>query len=215
MSTVTTLASPAVGASVRDASAVCVGVQARAGLMDLQGTEALVFHRLDAVEVRRRRDAGAGRLDRLPELETLLQLPVGVPVAVRDLPAPVRAGILRLPAGAASVTTGSDRPDEVTRHAVRPLAVDLVVVRASGAGWRSGLERASRFAPFCARALLLDSPVARRDDLLMEADFYGIGVLLAEPGGRTQMVLQPEPYRPPCHTAGAWWFTEDVFTRLG
>lgn len=210
----TTLASASVGTSVRDASAVCLGADAQAVPLHLQGSNALVFYRLDAAEAQRRRSNRAVRLDRLPVLETLLQLPAGVPIALRDLPASVRAGIRALPAGAASVAGPRGR-QEVTRRAVRPLAVDLVVVRASGLGWKSGLERASRFAPFCARAVLLDSSVPRHDDLLMEASFYGIGVLLADEAGDIAMALEPEPYRPPCHTAGAWWFVEDVFQRLG
>lgn len=213
MRTVTILAGPSVGTSVRHASAVCLGADVRAVPLSLQGTDALVFYQLDEAEVARRRTERAGRLDQLAALETLLQLPAGVPVALSDLPAPVRAGIRRLPAGAVSLS-GQRGRRVVTRRAVRPVTVDLAVVRATGRGWKSGLERASRFAPFCARAVLLDCPPPQLDDLAMEADFYGIGVLLADETGEVAMALRPEPYRPPCQTAGAWWFVEDVFQRL-
>jgi hypothetical protein len=202
-----------VGTSVRHASAVCLHADAKAMPLSLQGTDALVFYQLDEAEVARRRTDRADRLDQLAALETLLQLPAGVPVSLQDLSAPVRAGIRRLPAGAVSVSRRCDR-QEVTRRAVRPVTVDLAVVRATGRGWKSGLERASRFAPFCARAVLLDGSPSRLDDLLMEADFYGIGVLLADETGEVTMALRPEPYRPPYQTPGAWWFVEDVFQRL-
>ena len=84
----------------------------------------------------------AGRLDSLDALQTLLELPVDEPVALASLPARLRAAVRRLPAGAAEL----DRR-EVTRRAVRPLTIDLAVVRASTAGWRGGLEQARAVSP--------------------------------------------------------------------
>ncbi|MGX1887494.1 hypothetical protein [Streptomyces sp. NPDC055287] len=59
--------------------------------------------------------------------------------------------------------------------------MDLAVVRA--AGWRQGLRDAGRFAPFCRRAMLLTRRPSRLEELLAEADFYGIGVFLAAEHG--------------------------------
>lgn len=203
-----TLTSPSVGTSVRAASEACLGNGALAVSLNLLGTDALVFYRPDLAETDRRRQVKAAQLASLEPLETLLTLPVGLPVGMGVLAPQLRSAVERLPWGAA------DRDQrEVTRHAVRPLAIDLAVVRATGPGWRGGLERASRFAPFCARALLLDRPSRRDEDLLMEAAFYGIGVLFDGEDG-TEMVLEPRPYRPQRHTAAAWCFIEEFAQRL-
>lgn len=61
--------------------------------------------------------------------------------------------------------------------------------------------------------MLLDRRPARLEEVLVEADFYGIGVFVAS-GGEVELALEPEDYRPPRHTAAAWWFVEDVYQRL-
>ncbi|MFF3277324.1 hypothetical protein ACFYWU_41350 [Streptomyces chrestomyceticus] len=201
-----TLASSVIGRSVRTASAALLPAGTEAAVACLQGVEALFFHRLDFAEHARRRDAGAVRLDRMAALETLLTLPVDVPVPLASLEAGRRRSVRALPAGAAD----RDRT-AVTRRAVRPVRVDLAVVRA--AGWRQGLRDAGRFAPFCRRAMLLTRRPAGLEELLAEADFYGIGVFLAAAHG-VELVLAPEEYRPLRHTAAAWCFAEELYQRL-
>jgi hypothetical protein len=139
-------------------------------------------------------------------LETLLTLPVGIPVPLASLEARQRRAVRALPTGAAD----RDRT-AVTRRAVRPVRVDLAVV--SAAGWSQGLRDAGRFAPFCRRAMLLTRRPARLEELLAEADFYGIGVFLATEHG-VEMVLAPEEYRPARHTAAAWCFAEELYQLL-
>lgn len=201
-----TLASSVIGRSVRTASAALLEADTQAKAASLQGVEALFFHRTDAAEHLRRQDVAAARLDQMEVLETLLVLPVGIPVALASLDADQRRVVRALPAGAA------DRDREtVTRRAVRPVRVDLAVVPA--AGWRQGLRDAGRFAPFCRRAMLFTRRPARLEELLAEADFYGIGVFLAAEHG-VEMLLQPGEYRPLRHTAAAWCFTEELYQLL-
>ncbi|MFJ2893082.1 hypothetical protein ACIO53_44355 [Streptomyces sp. NPDC087305] len=142
----------------------------------------------------------------MADLECLLTLPAGVRIPLESLESAARRAVRVLPTGAADREQAT-----VTRRAVRPLRVDLAVVRASG--WRQGLERAAQFAPFCRRAMLLDRCPSRLDELLAEADFYGIGVFLAS-GHEVELLLEPEEYRPRRHTAAAWWFVEDLYQRL-
>lgn len=201
-----TLASSVMGRSVRTASAALLEPGTQAKTASLQGAEALFFHRTDAAEHLRRQDAAAARLDRMEALETLLALPVGVPVPLASLDTGQRRAVRTLPSGAV------DRDREtVTRRAVRPVRVDLAVVPA--AGWRQGLRDAGRFAPFCRRAMLLTRRPARLDEHLAEADFYGIGVFLAAEHG-AEMLLQPQEHRPLRHTAAAWCFTEELYQLL-
>ncbi|WNO70158.1 hypothetical protein [Streptomyces sp. AM8-1-1] len=204
-----TLASPSVGTSVRAASAALLDSTARSVSLERMGSQALIFYRPDDRECARRMSTSAGRLDNIGVLQTLLELPVGLPVERTTLPQRLQAGIRRLPVGAADL----DR-SQVVRRAVRPLAVDLAVVRAATAGWRDGLRRASRFAPFCRRALFLDAFPAAREDLLMEAAFYGVGVLVRTGTEGTVMALEPRLYRPQRHTPAAWCFTEEIHQQL-
>ncbi|MEV7722169.1 hypothetical protein [Streptomyces sp. NPDC088184] len=192
--------------SVKTVSAQLVGQGGKTAFTQVIGEKGLFFYRLAPAEDERRREVGAERLDRRHPLETLLSLPVGMPVPLASLDQHERRALRSLPAGAAD----RDRRT-VTRRAVRPLQVDLAVVPASG--WRQGLERAGRFAPFCRRAMLLSRRPARLDEVLAEADFYGIGVLI-DMGDEIEMALEPEPYRPQRHTAAAWRFVEELYQRV-
>ncbi|WP_380281948.1 hypothetical protein [Kitasatospora purpeofusca] len=199
------VANPAAWCSVRKAALPQVSPESEGVVLSVLGTRALLLYRLDGAEHRRRQAAGAGRLDSIPALECLLGLPVGCRVPVGSLPE--QAQVRCLPRGAVEWDA-----DLVTRRAVRPLAVDLAVVRA--AERRTGLERAGRFAPFCRRAVLLDEvPRAGLDETVVEAAFYGIGVLVHGPDG-IRVALEPEAYRPQRHTAAAWEFVEEVYGRL-
>ena len=67
----------------------------------------------------------------------------------------------------------------MTRHAVRPLTVDLALV--STPDWRTGLEFAGRFAPFYSRAIVLPRTPRDLHALRARAYFYAIGVVVADP----------------------------------
>ncbi|MFH8387572.1 hypothetical protein ACH4E7_42935 [Kitasatospora sp. NPDC018058] len=202
------VANPATWRSVREAALSQASVKSEGVALSILGTRALVLYRIDEAEHRRREAVGAEQLDSIPVLECLLGLPIGLPVPVDSLPG--QAAVRDLPRGA--VEWGEYL---VTRRAVRPLAVDLAVVRATDR--RTGLERAGRFAPFCRRAVLFDHLTCSRaglEETLVEAAFYGIGVLVHEPDG-IRMALEPEAYRPQRHTAAAWHFIEELYGRLG
>lgn len=199
------MANPAVWRSVREAALPQVFPESEVAVLSLLGTRALVAYRVDEVEHGRRQAARADRLDSIPVLERLLCLPAGIPVAMASLSDPAGVGVL--PQGAVQRGGGM-----VTRLAVRPLAVDIVVVRV--AGWRNGLERAGRFAPFCCRAVLVDEgPHMGEEGFLAEAAFYGIGVLVKGSEG-IRTALEPEAYRPQRYTAAAWHFVEELYARL-
>jgi hypothetical protein len=189
--------------SVRSASTSLVPQGAEASVIRLRRADCLVFHRLDRVEHARREAAGAAWLDEFRPLEMLMNLPVGIPVPRSSLGAALRPEVRLLPHGAAV----SDRRS-VKRLAVQPLKIDLVVVRAPG--WRSGMDLASQFAPFCRRAMVLERVPHNLDELLMEADFFGIGVFVPRRGG-AQMLVAPAEYRALRFTTAAWRFAEQVY----
>jgi len=194
------------GPQVREASRALLPPGASAHPVRLWGTEALLFRRLDAREDERRRTAGAARLDYIGHLETLMALPVDLPVPLRSLDPGMRKKIRSLPQGAVEI----DR-HHVTRRAVRPMRPELAVVKA--VGWRAGLEKAGRFAPVCRRAMLLERDVPGLDDLLVEAAYYGVGVLAPRSGG-LEMIAEPQEFRPARHTAAAWLLVEEIYQHV-
>lgn len=196
-------------ALIEQACIPLVGEGTRTTEITLEGSRAtLVFYRRDPVECERRRSQAAGPL-RIDHLTALLQLPTDVPVPLNTLPEPLQRRIQSLPHGAVDFSD-----DHVCRRAVRPLAVDLVVVRAPRARWDAGLARASRFKPFARRALLVDPPAPDRDDLLMQGSFYGVGILEPASSGNLVWALLPEAYRPLRHTVVAWDFAERLHARV-
>ena len=172
-------------------------------VMPLMGAEALICYRLDAGEHARRQRAGAGAISSADVLELLLGLPVAAPVPVASLTCRERAALDRAPHGAVSVCCG-----EVTRFAVAPVAVELALVAAGN--WRAGLGVAGRFAPFCARAVVLSRRPANLADVQMEAGFYGVGVIMVEDQS-AEILVEPAPFRRRRVTAAGWRFVEEVY----
>ena len=136
------------------------------------GDPCRVLVRLDVDECDRRVAAGLGAITSPDVLRVLLGLPLGEPVPRAALTVAERSALRAVSQG-----VGSFDDSCVIRHVVPPLEVALALVPARS--WRSGLERAGRFAPFCPRAMVLGVPPRDLDDLYMETGFYGIGVIAA------------------------------------
>jgi hypothetical protein len=172
-------------------------------LMPMMGAEALICYRLDEGEHGRRRQAGAGAIASTDVLELLLSLPISESVPVASLTCRERAALSRASCGVLSVWDG-----QVTRHAVAPVTVELALVAARN--WRAGLEAAGRFAPFCARAMVLRHQPADLAEVQLEAGFYGVGVIVV--GERsTESLVEPEPFQRFRFTAAGWRFLEEVY----
>ncbi|MFD4998706.1 hypothetical protein [Streptomyces buecherae] len=167
----------------------------------------LVFYRRNAAECARRRHHRADPLA-IGHLATLLELPTELDVPLAALPKPLCERVHTLPRAAATLTA-----THIRRHAVRPLAVDLALLRTSAHHWNKALIHACDITPFARCALLLNAPAAERDDLYMQAAYYGIGVLEPAPDGPVWAV-PPEAYPNFRHTPVAWHFTEQLHARL-
>lgn len=141
-------------------------------------------------------------------LDHLMALPHGLPVPLDSLDKHQRAYVRKTPPGIVSVTDG-----QVTRHAVRPCRVTMATVHYN-ALYKTALNSASRFAPFCARRVIvkqLTKDAFHRINELAEFDFYGIGVLLEHTDGSLETVVEPRPWVPKRHTPAAWWFAEQAY----
>ncbi|MFE4518366.1 hypothetical protein ACFRMQ_29780 [Kitasatospora sp. NPDC056783] len=177
------------------------------GLVTVLGTHAVIAYRRDAQEYQRRREAGTGALGRSDVLDLLMSLPVDEPVPTAALNEAERRTLKAVPKGAVDRESGM-----VTRRAIQPLRVDLAVV--FGRGWESAMEKAERFTPFCARAVLVEGALRRREEAMMQADFYGIGLFVAV-GGDVDVLVPPRPFVRKRHSTAAWRFVEDVHRQLG
>jgi hypothetical protein len=193
-------------AAARAVSTIDLGTGVRTAPMSIMGIKALVCYRMDAAEDTRRRRMSAGPIVSADVLDLLLGLPLGLPVPVAALTRQERGRLARAPHGAVSVAAG-----QAVRRAVAPVTVQLALVPARS--WRRGLVTASRFAPFCSRAMVLPAGPADPTELQMEADFYGIGVVVAR-DRKTEVLVEPEPFRRRRFTAAGWQFLEEVY-RLG
>jgi hypothetical protein len=164
---------------------------------------------VDQVEHQRRQDAGIGSIlgNGFGGLNHLMALPAGLPVPIADLTEQQRAYVKAAPAGICTVTRGL-----VTRDAIRPCRVALATVRFRHAG-RLALDSASRFAPFCARQVVIERypRMPHPDVTLLDFAFYGIGVVLEQPDGALETLVEPRPWRPQRHTPAAWWFAETAY----
>jgi len=157
---------------------------------------------LDPIEHERRQVDGLGGITSWDQLNTLMGLPVGEPIPIGSIAWADRPALRKLPCGAVHLTR-----THVTRLAIRPCRVHRAVL--AGAATRRNLDRASRFAPFCARQLLIPAP-PRRPDFLTEADFYGIGVTL-DHGGEHEVLVVERRWRPMRHTVAGWRFVEQAY----
>jgi hypothetical protein len=113
-----------------------------------------------------------------------------------------RRGLRRLPRSVAEVAGG-----RVTRLAIPPVTIRLAIVIDEVLD--RGLDRASRFAQFAPRLLVLTGPP---DDLACaqaEARFYGIGLAMTG-ADAVVMLADPEPAR---RSAGpvTWRVREEAY----
>jgi hypothetical protein len=173
----------------------------------VQGIRAVLLVRLDMNECGRRAAAGLNGITSPDILRLLLRLPLGEPVPDAALTAGECSALRAAPQGVVSFD-GS----YVIRHLVPPLEVALALVPA--ASWRSGLERAGRFAPFCPRAMVLRLPPRDLDELYMEAGFYGIGVIVASSDGGPEVLVEPARSHRNRLTVAGWRFLEEVHRQV-
>jgi hypothetical protein len=170
------------------------------------GAAAGVAYLPDETELARRTAARVGPITQRGVLDALWGLPTGLPVAVSELTERERKLLQRAPRGAMEGDA-----NHVVRLAVAPVSVRFAVVAART--WQEGLVKAGRFAPFCARAMLLPAPPADLDDAQVQAAFYGIGICVFA-SGKLQMLAEPERYVRRRHSSAQWWFAEEIYQQL-
>lgn len=171
----------------------------------LLGVDAYLLMGLDDHEHHRRIETGLTAIRGSESLRLLWRLPHGEAVQLADLTDEERRGLRQLPRGVAEVAGG-----RVTRLAVPPVTIRLAIVADNTLD--RGLDRASRFAPFAPRLLVLTGPPGDLAWAQVEAQFYGIGLATAGADG-VVMLADPEP---PRRAAGpvTWRVREEAYAAL-
>jgi len=165
-------------------------------------TSAWIAFRLDRREAARRARCGLGAVPAWNLLDTLMDLPAGLPVPTPGLSTETLRTVCRAPRGVARLDDG-----QIVRDLVPALMPLLAVI--SVRDWPSGLARASRFAPYCRRVLVGPASVLNAE-ALEAARGLGIGVAVRE-GEETEVVLEPNSVRD-WRPSTAWWrFCEAVY----
>lgn len=175
--------------------------------------EVVVDVKFRVQELRRRQRGAFKPLLSLDLLNLLLTMPLSSPVPAhhfsdydwRRLEAGSRMGAVDI--------TETDGGTCATRCAGVPLTVLHATVRARR--WRFGLSVASRFAPYCPRDLVLDYEPSDDLDLILEANYLGIGIRLRGGGSgqNTRRVIEPAPFTPARYTGASWLFAERMLAQ--
>lgn len=164
---------------------------------------------LHGEEIQRRRAANATRPAQ--DLDTLrFLLSVDQPVAIAALGAYER-GLTRRAVrfGFAEKRTIAGNCPAVVRKAEPPVTVELVSVL--GPLSRRTLQLATTFAPYARRRLVV--PSGRIDEtLLLEANYYGVGVTVTDDDDERTLVT-PAPFQPTRFTGASWLFAERMYAQ--
>jgi hypothetical protein len=164
-------------------------------------TSAWIVFRYDRAEAGRRAACGLGSVLGWDMLDTLMDLPAGLPVPAAALARPARRRVFGAPAGVVRISGG-----QVIRDLVPAVTPMLAII--TDRDWAGGLVRASRFAPYCRRMVVGPRPTG---EVLRTAERLGIGVAVRCGAGAADVVLEPEPVEDWQPTTAWWRFCEVIY----
>ena len=173
---------------------------ARAVVLD---TSAWIAFRCDRSEAGRRAACGLGPVLAWDLLDTLMDLPIGLPVPAAALTRAARRRVCRAPAGIARLSGG-----QIIRD-LAPVVTPLLAI-ITARDWAGALARASRFAPYCRRMVV--GPMLPADgDVLRTAARLGIGVAVRGGPEAAEVLLEPEPVEDWQPTTAWFRFCEVIY----
>lgn len=185
-----------------------VGTQSRDVPVRLRGVDGLADVSIDLLEHDRRAAVGAaGRpLGGVWVLDALLTLPEQVSVPVDHVDPAILAQVTKSPHALAYPV--SDAVCRVGRPAATARLVSIPTDN-----WRRGVQQAHRLAPYCARRIILATEPRRLGLMLLEASYWGIGVMIQD-GRAEREVLAPAAFIPTRYTGAAWSFDEILYSQV-
>lgn len=166
-------------------------------------TTATIAYQPNHAEFERRRSFGLSGITNLGHLDLLMELPAGLPVIPDSAD---RRTLCRLPKGCVDITA-----DGFVRQLTKPLDVKLAI--ATRARFPQGFVHAGRFAPYSTRVLALTGKSRNLQEAAIEADFWGIG-LIVNAATNPELVVPPEPFIAQRHTPAGWAFAEDIYRQV-
>lgn len=174
----------------------------------LRGVDVVADVSVDAREVSRRAAHGAAgqSLGGPDVLGELLQIPTDVALPTAWLGRRLRGLLESAPWHVIQPQAGLVR--RVTVPAARVDQVSVPTTR-----WRTGLRQAGRFAPYCARRLLLKSLPRDVSTLVLEATYWGVGVAVADDAGGCRELVVPAPFVATRYTGASWAFAEQAYVQ--
>ncbi|MGD0561175.1 MAG: hypothetical protein ABSA93_40155 [Streptosporangiaceae bacterium] len=177
---------------------------ARIARVRAEGVRGILAYQVDAAEHDRRRKAGLGAVTRLEWLDTLMAMPVGLPVPLQSMTITEQKTMQRLPPGCLDY-----RQSGVIRRLARPIGMYLVIV--DDADWRRGLVRSGAYIG-CTRILAVPPTVAGLDEAALEADYWGVGLMISgRPLSSSRVIVPPQRFVPTVYTAASWRFCEEMY----
>lgn len=183
----------------------------------VRGVDAILEIEFDADELRRRgfRPAPETKLD---AYNILARMPVGTPQHKAMFSGYEWRALMRTE-WAVRIDVARNGETFATRTARPPVTIRRASV--VGRSWAAALGKATRFAPYCERRIVLQRLPG--DDVLLklEASYLGVGVAVAadaphsSPGGvALESVVPAAPFLPLKFTGAAWKFAETVFGQI-
>lgn len=171
-----------------------------------------VLVELDDGEQRRRRAVGGGPIVDRALLAALWELPHDVPLHRSAVPDWV-AGALARSAPPSSSADVSDDGATVRRTARPPLRLRGAMASAIGVDPHRSLAAVCRLSALCPLFLVVDHRLDRHHPALLEAELYGVGVVVRRRDRRAAVMSPAAPVTP---TPGPflWWISELAYAAL-
>lgn len=180
---------------------VVLGWGGPAVLIEELDSRALLFIEIHAGEHARRTASGIGALADLRTLATLWELPQGLETPKASLAADLRSRMGNMPGGVAE-SVG----DAWIRLAAPPLRIQGALAWA--APWRRAAATLGAFVTLAPRVAVIPLSARASDQVLVEASFWGIGLVTSD--SEPSLLLGPQP---PEVEFGPyqWWLAECAY----
>jgi hypothetical protein len=177
----------------------------------VRGVDAVLEFELNRTELARRgrENHGVASLD---TYNVLKEIPIGAAQPETAFSS-YEWRLLRRARWAVSFDLAANGQATVTRHARPPVFVKRANI--FGSSWMAALNRASRFAPYCERRIVLPRLPDDEVHLALEASYLGVGVAVENgaggQAGSLEDIVPAAPFLEMKVTGAAWKFAETVY----
>ncbi|MDR6508051.1 hypothetical protein [Arthrobacter oryzae] len=187
------------------------GEDLRVAPLRVRGVDAVLEFEINRTELARRGPENHG-VASLDTYNVLKEIPIGAAQPETAFSS-YEWRLLRRARWAVSFEIASNGGATVTRHARPPISVKRANI--FGSSWMAALKRASRFAPYCERRIVLPRIPDDEMHLALEASYLGVGVAVQTgaggQAGSLEDIVPAAPFLAMKLTGAAWKFAETVY----